>query len=278
LHAFSGSTNGGVLNYVLHFDSLIVNNYSILNTNINNGTFTDLFPACESYFISAVYGFDNNFDGVIDDLFDPCNYIFTSNPIEFYFPIQIFFPIIYSESCFNNETTIQYFINGGITDCLGNNVCDASYTVNSTSNICANDLTTFTDPITGDSIYDITSSDTLFFDIMDTDGNLVEIFKITTDNIVYICPIELIDFKAALNENAVALNWQTASELNNDFFSLYKSIDGKDFERIGIIEGSGTSSKINSYEYHDVNLNAPTIYYKLFEVESWFLKKPIGQI
>lgn len=264
---FVGTTNGGVLNYVVHFDSILYNSYSILNTNINNGTFTDYFPNCESYYISAVYGFDTNLDGVVDDFFDPCNFVFTSSPLEFYFPIQVFFPVINAESCFNLETEIEFFINGGITDCLADGVCASTYVINGVQNYCSNELYTFYDPITGDSIYDIGQTDTLLFSILDTDGKVIDIIRTTSEHIIYICPVELIDFNATFSDDAISIDWQTAAELNNDFFSIQKSIDGRNFENIAHVKGSGTTSKQNNYTFQDTDLNSELMYYKLIDTD-----------
>ena len=38
-------------------------------------------------------------------------------------------------------------------------------------------------------------------------------------------PVELVDFDATLTDGVVNLTWQTASELNNDYFTLEKSTD-----------------------------------------------------
>ena len=80
-------------------------------------------------------------------------------------------------------------------------------------------------------------------------------------------PIELLKFYAELNENVVDLDWVTASELNNDFFTVQRSKDGINFEDIELVEGAGNSSKSHDYESCD---RAPVFglsYYRLRQTD-----------
>lgn len=56
-------------------------------------------------------------------------------------------------------------------------------------------------------------------------------------------PIELLEFtaKSDLN-NSVALEWTTASEVNNDYFELQKSNDGVNFETFAKVKSKGNSN------------------------------------
>jgi len=81
-------------------------------------------------------------------------------------------------------------------------------------------------------------------------------------------PIELLTFEASKkSEEAVLLEWSTASETNNDFFELEKSVDGVAFETIGQVQGAGNSSRKLEYDFVD---NAPVEgwnYYRLRQVD-----------
>lgn len=55
-------------------------------------------------------------------------------------------------------------------------------------------------------------------------------------------PIELLNFNATVIEGKVNLSWTTASELNNDFFSVQHSTDGTSFSEFVRIPGAGNSS------------------------------------
>ncbi len=65
-------------------------------------------------------------------------------------------------------------------------------------------------------------------------------------------PIELLSFSAALQQQDVFLKWITASEKNNDYFTLERSWNGLDFETINQQKGAGNSSFNLSYFYTDV--------------------------
>ena len=68
-------------------------------------------------------------------------------------------------------------------------------------------------------------------------------------------PVELLDFTATLaEENTVQLDWQTATEINNDYFDVEWSTDGIEFQKIGEVQGAGTTNEVQFYEFTD-NLN-----------------------
>ncbi len=67
-----------------------------------------------------------------------------------------------------------------------------------------------------------------------------------------VLPITLNLFDAALQySGAVKLNWETAMELNNDFFSIERSSDGKSFTELLTVQGAGTSYQPNRYVAYD---------------------------
>ena len=71
--------------------------------------------------------------------------------------------------------------------------------------------------------------------------------------IVPVLPIELISFEANLNEDRVDIKWVTASEINNDYFTIEKSKDGKSWEKLLIVSGAGNSNQV--LEYYDIDYN-----------------------
>ena len=80
-------------------------------------------------------------------------------------------------------------------------------------------------------------------------------------------PIDLISFSGRLDNNQVELIWQTASELNNDYFIIERSANGIDFEKIGTQKGSGNSNSILSYSFIDDNPLQGIGYYRLKQVD-----------
>ncbi|OFY86134.1 MAG: hypothetical protein A3F72_06690 [Bacteroidetes bacterium RIFCSPLOWO2_12_FULL_35_15] len=80
-------------------------------------------------------------------------------------------------------------------------------------------------------------------------------------------PIELITFVANCLNEKVNVSWTTASEINNDFFTIHRSTDGINFESDGIVDGAGTSAQINNYLWIDeMPLNGNS-YYRLSQTD-----------
>ncbi len=85
-----------------------------------------------------------------------------------------------------------------------------------------------------------------------------------------ILPIELIYFKGTLNHNTVELIWETASELNNDFFEIEKSSDGIDYTLVKRIDSKaidGNSSSKLKYITTDESPFEGISYYRLKQTD-----------
>lgn len=80
-------------------------------------------------------------------------------------------------------------------------------------------------------------------------------------------PIELIAFAAKPMIDHVMINWTTGSELNNDFFSIEKSINAAEWSEIMTLPGSGTTSKTTSYEAIDRKPISGFSYYRLKQTD-----------
>jgi hypothetical protein len=80
-------------------------------------------------------------------------------------------------------------------------------------------------------------------------------------------PIELLNFDVFRIDNTYSkLTWTTMNELQNHYFEIFKSNNGKTWESIGKVLGAGTSNAINNYQFTDVNFNQSS-YYKLRQVD-----------
>jgi hypothetical protein len=64
-------------------------------------------------------------------------------------------------------------------------------------------------------------------------------------------PVSLLSFDATPGNNVVNIDWITASEKNNDYFTIEKSKEGKIFTPILVKDGAGNSTSILTY--HDVD-------------------------
>ena len=80
-------------------------------------------------------------------------------------------------------------------------------------------------------------------------------------------PIHLINFKASYFPNGNALNWTTGSEINNDFFTLERSYNGKDFTAFETVKGAGNSSAEIAYAATDPGQFDGTVYYRLKQTD-----------
>ena len=80
-------------------------------------------------------------------------------------------------------------------------------------------------------------------------------------------PIELVYFKAKLDEKIVKLSWATASELNNDYFTIERSSDGIHFVEIIRQRGAGNNTFTLYYSDEDPNPLNGYNYYRLKQTD-----------
>ena len=78
----------------------------------------------------------------------------------------------------------------------------------------------------------------------------------------------LIFLSAEIKEDKIILSWATASESDNFSFEIQKSDDGKNFKRIGVISGRGTSPGLATYNFVDSDISYGTSYYRLKQLSS----------
>ena len=89
-------------------------------------------------------------------------------------------------------------------------------------------------------------------------------YSFNTDNIYWdnICiygpiPVELVTFTCEVDNKVVTLFWQTATETNNQGFEIERArlrssnYAEASWERIGFVEGKGTTTEIQSYSFTD---------------------------
>ncbi|MBL7919894.1 MAG: T9SS type A sorting domain-containing protein [Bacteroidia bacterium] len=117
-------------------------------------------------------------------------------------------------------------------------------------------------------------------------------FTLASTTSLNVLPIELVSFTGKCENNLVMLNWITVSEINNDYFTLEKSIDGNDWIEITQVKSSGNSSTQQYYSYTDnivpankimyyrlkqTDVNGTSKYFKITSVENCFdLKNDIS--
>jgi hypothetical protein len=79
----------------------------------------------------------------------------------------------------------------------------------------------------------------------------------------YPLPIDLLSFSGECLSNQIRLNWETATETNNDYFSIERSMDGINWSEVGKINGAGNSSSSRKYFLDDENQYNDVSYYRL---------------
>lgn len=78
-------------------------------------------------------------------------------------------------------------------------------------------------------------------------------------------PIELMTFSGSSKEHSVEVRWSTATETNNEHFSLQK-LDDTAWTQVAMCAGAGTSTQTHSYALHDLN-PAAINYYRLVQYD-----------
>ena len=68
------------------------------------------------------------------------------------------------------------------------------------------------------------------------------------------------------NYNSI-VSFSTVSETNNDYFTIERSGDGRNFESIGAIKGAGNSNQELSYEFVDESPLAGINYYRIKQTD-----------
>ena len=93
-------------------------------------------------------------------------------------------------------------------------------------------------------------------------------YLVTVNSAEGALPVDLISFDADSRADRVVLYWHTAEEINNDYFSVERSYNARDFVEIAKIAGEGTTDEPTHYSFTDENVefNRP-LYYRLKQTD-----------
>lgn len=80
-------------------------------------------------------------------------------------------------------------------------------------------------------------------------------------------PVELMSFEATNVNGKVLVDWATATETNNNYFTIERSIDGVNAEVIGVVKGAGNSNILLSYQFEDQQPFTGTAYYRIKQTD-----------
>jgi hypothetical protein len=79
-------------------------------------------------------------------------------------------------------------------------------------------------------------------------------------------PIQLSEFKGLCKGDSRELLWKTASETNNDYFTIESSKNGLDWNFVAKVPGSGNSNMEKSYSFSDLTSES-VLYYRLTQTD-----------
>jgi hypothetical protein len=131
----------------------------------------------------------------------------------------------------------------------------SSFTNNGNSVILENPRTGFLQDLSVNNVYEFT---------VGAKGSLDSIILHFNSNPL---PINLLSFDAKCLNNNVNINWTTASELNNNYFTIERSENATRWEFLSKISGSGNSNSVNNYSTIDRNPINGISYYRLSQTD-----------
>ena len=80
-------------------------------------------------------------------------------------------------------------------------------------------------------------------------------------------PIILTSFSAKETSTGSLLTWQTAQEINNDFFLVQHSLDGRNFSTIGKVKGNGNKTDVSNYFFRHEGTTVGRHFYRLAQTD-----------
>ncbi len=247
--------------YVLHRGDL----NEVIDFN-ENGEFTNNgnYQRNEELFVSSiVVPADENNEPDLDYF---CVSIdLKSTPIVFYEPIQINSNVFCRKETCTFE--VGFSITGGAADYEPNN---ERYTIGGIYNgLVASQERVFVSDIPDGSNYQII--------VLDDGSGWGDLF-ISEPIQCKKLPIELLYFKGEAKKEGNLLEWATASEIENDYFTIYQSFDGIEFKELHQVNGLMTSSTQKKYDYLHTNPKDKLTYYKLTQTDVDGSKNNLGYV
>jgi hypothetical protein len=95
-------------------------------------------------------------------------------------------------------------------------------------------------------------------------------YSVSLDNAITVSgvvPVELSSFTAIGMKNGIQLKWETATETNNLGFDIERSVNSKEFQKIGFVNGKGTTTQKSSYAFLDQTASSGKQYYRLKQID-----------
>lgn len=242
---------GSTLVYVLH-DGFDNNIGTILGTSTSGVFMNDgSYPQNVELYVCAIVGPPG--PNGMPDMSDDCTFISQNcTPVRFLQPVSI----VVTETC--NEQNGDFFVFFEVYGGTPGYQPAAQYTVSGDFNgLVSQGQEISFGPIPNGNTYAIVVSD--------DKGCGADVFSDPID--CKTLPIELISYTGEVQAQGNYLKWQTATEIDNDYFTLERSTDGINFELIDNQSGSGTTSTPQSYDYLDRDAPNGISYYRLWQTD-----------
>lgn len=102
------------------------------------------------------------------------------------------------------------------------------------------------------------------FNISSTGAEDIFVHKMSQNSAL---PVSLISFTYKCNYNGVQLQWVTATETNNSYFTVERSMNAVDWEKIAVINGAGNSNSLKPYSYQDIQAAKGRFFYRLNQTD-----------
>jgi Secretion system C-terminal sorting domain len=170
----------------------------------------------------------------------------------------------FSANCFAQPTVAanNTVFNGGIADgfsvnCFAQPTVAANNTVFNGGNADGFSVNCFLQPTVAanNSVFNGGIADGFAFSRVGSLGNEVPL------------PIELLSFSANCYNQNIVIAWSTASETNNDYFTIEHSTDAANWISIKTVDGAGNSSTVKNYSFTDSITQNTISYFRLKQTD-----------
>jgi len=118
-------------------------------------------------------------------------------------------------------------------------------------------------------LFQIQNDGISFREVRDDSYNKLRVNVLSISSGAVLLPVELLGFQAELLKGTVNLNWETASEHNNDRFEIERSVDGAQWPTLGVVYShDGSSNEAQAYTFEDEHPVRGLNYYRLKQVDN----------
>lgn len=92
-------------------------------------------------------------------------------------------------------------------------------------------------------------------------------YQVVTFAYAPILPVKMVSFTAREEQKSVKLNWQTATETDNDYFTVERSSNQTDWVALKQVKGAGNSTELRNYVAVDESPLTGTSYYRIKQTD-----------